>query len=135
MKKMLSMSFLCLLLSSCSVEEEEKDPNLLSEWKLIETYQSDGSQGKYLPTDRNEIVKFYLDSTIRTSSSWCSKHGTDLVEYSAEENIIVVDCEETPVQMGYEVKGNLLFIYPSCAETCVLKYIKIDSSTMSSRVR
>lgn len=123
MNKIIYVSFLCLLLGSCSMEEEEKDPNLLSEWKLIETYQQD--QDKYQPTDRKESIHFYADSNVKKSSPWCTKHNSSVANYSEIDNVISVACEQEPVNLHYEIKGNLLFIYSNSTETSVLKYKKI----------
>lgn len=126
-------SFFALLLltlfitTACSVEEPQRDPELVSKWELTETLQNDGSQSIFKPADRTETVEFLVDSKIKRSTSWCPEANVNVAEYSTAENKILIGCGEEALSMRYTIKGDLLFIYPNCVEECALKYRRIDN--------
>lgn len=115
------------LTTACSVEEPQRDPDLVSKWELIETLQNDGSQSVFIPADRSETVEFRVDSKVKRSTSWCPEANVNVAEYSTEDKKILIGCGEEALSMRYTIKGDLLFIYPNCIEECALKYRRIDN--------
>ena len=112
---------------SCSIEEPQKNPDLISKWELTEILYNDGSRSVYKPADYSETIEFLVDSKVKRSTSWCPEANVNLAEYSSEENQIIAGCGENALTLKYAVKGDLLFIYPNCVEECALKYRRIDN--------
>ncbi len=124
----IALSFFCLILfSSCSIEEPQRDPDLVSKWELIEELVNDGSKSIYKPAERTETVEFRLDSKVKRSTSWCAESNVNIGEYSPENKSITVGCGEDELTISYAIKGDFLFIYPNCFEECALKYRRIDN--------
>lgn len=119
--------FCSILLSSCSIQEPQRDPDLVSKWELMEELINDGSKSIFKPAERTETVEFLLDSRIKRSTSWCAEAQVNVAEYSTEDKSITVGCGETPLTLRYAIKGDFLFIYPNCFEACALKYRRIDN--------
>ena len=129
MRRLSFALLLCLfaIANACSVEEPQRDPDLVSKWELIETLQNDGSQSVYKPANHSETVAFLVDLKVKRSTSWCTEANVNVAEYSPEESKILIGCGEEALSMNYAIKGNLLFIYPNCIEECALKYRRIDN--------
>lgn len=115
------------MVSACSIEEPQRDPDLVSKWELIESLQNDGNKAIFKPVDYFETVEFLVDSRIKISSSWCPAANVNIAEYSPEEKTIIAGCGEEVLGITYTIKGDLLFIYPNCVEECALKYRRIDN--------
>ena len=123
-----ALLLLCsIIFSSCSIQEPQRDPDLVSKWELMEVLINDGSKSIYKPAERKETVEFRLDSKVRRSTSWCAEAEVNIGEYSTEEKSITVGCGEAPITLRYAIKGDFLFIYPNCIEACALKYRRIDN--------
>lgn len=118
--------FCAFTLCSCSIEEPQRDPDLVSKWELTEVLINDGSKSVFQPAERTETVEFRVDSKVKRSTSWCPEANVNIAEYSTEGKNIIVGCGEEALTLSYAIKGDLLFIYPNCYEACALKYRRID---------
>ena len=121
------LTLCCLIFNSCSIEEPQRDPDLVSKWELSEVLVSDGSKSVYKPAERTETVEFRSNSEVRRSTSWCAEANVNVGEYSTADKSITVGCGDEPLTISYAIKGDFLFIYPNCFEECALKYRRIDN--------
>lgn len=127
-RNILLFSFL-LSISSC---KKQKDPQLISEWRLIEVLADPGDgSGTFQPVISDKTIEFFSDGTVTSNGNLCtmsSPSGTGSSgSYDETEMTVTPDnCGVAAFVILYELSGeNLILSYP-CIEACREKYEAVD---------
>ncbi len=140
MKKLLSLSFVLIFITSCEqkdvILEENFDNPLVGKWKLIEQLADPGDgSGTFQPTENEFQIEFFENNTFNATRSMCT-----LANYDQETSTGTVDtnlevlypegCEnlfaDVDFQIHYRLEEGDLILYYFCIEACGQKFEKLN---------
>ncbi len=130
MKKILIIPIFLLSLFSCNNNDDSGPLELVGTWRLIEQYSDPGDgSGDYVAVNSDKTITFTSSGTITSNGNLCSmdtnSDGETTGTFDASENgIFPDDCSPSVYRLGYEIKGNRLFVYYPCIEGCGQKFRK-----------
>ncbi|MDT0642896.1 lipocalin family protein [Zunongwangia sp. F363] len=132
MKVLLQLSSLALLLMifGCNSEEEEitvldvNVQNITGTWELTESYVSPGGETEWRPVKNGNIYTFFDNGKFSSSGRQNCSEG----EFTLEDNILQLDCEEEHLSWRVDTLGSRVMILGGigCIEACLYKYKRID---------
>jgi len=126
MKNVIFLLMLAGIMSSCSKDET---PQIIGKWKLIAFLDDPGDgSGTFHRVDSEQTIEFFHDGTlVINNSNWCGANGTEgSANYSIEQSIILVDCEDYVKQYHFHLQKFKLILTYNCLEACRGMYIKIE---------
>jgi hypothetical protein len=128
MRKILMILCFVGIFISCNKHDEEKIPEFLGKWRLIEILVDPGDgSGKFHPVTSDKTIEFHADSTVTSNGSLCdvsiASDSPDTGIYSfAKYTITSPACPDFPGTFEQEVY--FLVIHYHCMEGCSEKYVK-----------
>ena len=129
MKRFLLLSFLSLVILSCSNDD---NVDLLGKWKLIQIYADPGDgSGDFRDVDSNKTIGLFSDGTYVSNGTLCTitflSDSPSTGTFSEEDLLIKPDgCENQISSLPYKIRGRTMTITHFCFEGCAEKYIKIE---------
>lgn len=116
-----------IVISSC-----EKEPELVSKWKLIETLADPGDgSGQFQPVESDKTMEFFADGTVVSNGILCqmsveSGNNSTGTYSELEMNITPDNCGINPFVVLYEIQESHLVLSYPCFEPCREKYEVTD---------
>lgn len=115
---------------SCTkTEKNDNDQNsLLSKWKLIEWYSSDGGEGSWQTIEDGFYYQFNENNTVESDLYNCI--GSYSIHDNMEFNLFIsFQCETSQVQGHHKIifEGDYLLLWSDCDEGCGGKFKRINS--------
>ena len=131
MKKVLLLAIVYLCLVSCSSDNEDQDPSLVGEWKLIEIYSDPGDgSGGYNPVVSIKTIEFKSNGKYVSNGTLChlslESNNASYGTYSSEDKTISPTNCDPMTKLTFEIKNSNLIINHFCIEGCGEKYRKLD---------
>ena len=118
------------VLSSCTKNEDNKNPDLIGKWKLIEILADPGDgSGTFHSVSSNKIIEFHSNGTVTSSGSVCDMSiesaSSSSGAYSLSDSTInSPSCSNSPLKIRFHKNGATLTINYPCDEACIAKYLK-----------
>lgn len=135
MKKLFSLLFIIVLLSSCTNNETQEEPQLIGVWKLVEQLVDPGDgSGTFKKIESNKTIEFLANGTVVSNGSLCdmninSEYET-IGEYFTSENYLMPnnenECNFPDLKISFEFQNSNLILWFPCIEGCGQKFKKIE---------
>lgn len=136
MKDYYLISLIILMTISCrkSIPEEQiESREILSEWKYVAYYASDGSPGDWTTYEGEDLIlKIETENIISLNHTICTipvlpNDSWITIEY--DDQYFYPSCYTPPtiLQANYSITNNELILNYICNEGCFAKYIKIEN--------
>jgi hypothetical protein len=132
MKKVFVVLFSFVVIMACNKSDDNKNPDLIGKWKLIEVLADPGDgSGTFQRVTSEKIMEFHTDGNVTSNGSICDmsiesdtpRSGT----YSLSDSTInSPDCQNLPLKIRFRKEGSVLIIYYPCYEACMTKYTKLE---------
>ena len=120
----------CVLILSCTKEENATPDEALSTWKLAEVYidPGDGS-GTFVPADYDREISLYRDSIYRASARLCginNVRGRAIQgNYSPSQNIFFSPECNMQTEYGYTLTDLEMIVFFFCDKGCAERYVRV----------
>jgi hypothetical protein len=124
-----------MLLFSCSSDDKDIPLDLIGTWKLQEINNDPGDgSGTFQKVESNKTLIFKKNLEItsngslseNTINSNSSSRGVYRITENSEASGIITPSksEHLSVEIHFEIKNSVLYIYYPCIEGCAAKYTK-----------
>ncbi|GAB6010297.1 hypothetical protein FACS1894179_09380 [Bacteroidia bacterium] len=135
MKKVLAVFCTMMLLFSCSSDDKGIPLDLIGTWKLQEINNDPGDgSGTFQKVESNKTLIFKKNLEITSNGSLSentidsnsSSHGVYRITENSEASGIITPSKSKhlSVEIHFEIKNSVLYVYYPCIEGCVAKYTK-----------
>lgn len=131
MKQLFIFLSAALVLQACN--QEESEPDIVSNWHLIEQLADPGDgSGTFQPVSSGKTVQFFEDGTWNSNGSLCTmsseSNNPSTGTFSVSDSTITVDdCGfAPPYPMTFQIQGGFLILNYPCIEPCREKYEPIQ---------
>ena len=120
--QLLSLLIAVLTFSSCGKEEESS--GLLGTWELKEIYISQGGVGDWELINTDKEVTFDAQGNYTSNGDMCGLSTASDIGSEGRwlANDVVLNFENCPDELSYEIISGELIIHFECIEQCSHKY-------------
>ena len=132
MKKLLTICFLCMVVSACKGDDDTTGNEIVGVWRLIQISVDPGDgSGSFQNVDTDKTIEFKADGTLISNGSICTVSTetgmNSLGTYSLVDfTITSEDCVQTELAIRFELVNSTVIVSYPCIEACREKYVPLE---------
>jgi hypothetical protein len=130
MNRVLIILFLIGVLISCRKSDNNKNSELIGEWRLVEVLVDPGDgSGTFHSVISEKTIEFQSNRYVISNGSICDMSietvSPSTGTYSLSDSTInSSNCPNSPIKIKFHKAGTTLTISYPCDEACIAKYVR-----------